>query len=84
MQEQVNTEVNKQKSDNTTKAANKKVQELMQTENRKSNIVFFNIPESSLDDVEERKVDNLKHVIAFLSVRMGKNRKAKTTQGCCQ
>ena len=69
--EQVNTEVNQKLSDTTAKAANISVQEMTQRENRKSNIVFFNIPESNSDDVEVRKVDDLKHVTeitAFLGI----------------
>lgn len=69
--EQVNTEVNQKLSDTTAKAANISVQEMTQRENRKSNIVFFNIPESNSDDVEVRKADDLKHVTeitAFLGI----------------
>ena len=67
-QEKMNHEVQQKLQDQSNNAAKVSVKELHEREVRKSNIVLFNIPESTSEDTDIRKEEDLRHVTELCKI----------------
>ncbi len=61
-QKEVSDEIEKKIHEHTTATASLSMKELQDRENRKSNLIFFNIPESTEDDVNARKLHDVDEI----------------------
>ena len=66
-QEEVNSALEKKLQTNTAQIASVSMKELKEREDRRANIMFFNIPESASDSIDQRKLDDKNHVEKILS-----------------
>ena len=95
-QEEVNSVLEKKLQTNTAQIASVSMKELKEREDRRVNIVFFNIPESASGSIDQKKLDDKNHVEKILSfleidqeltkpVRLGKKiRTSQTTKASCK